>query len=659
VKVAVRVRPFVPREIDRGCVSILEKTPGEAQLEVTGDSNSKTENLFTFNNVFMPGDTQEMVYNDCVQPIIGKLFEGYNVTILAYGQTGSGKTYSMGTVFDGDMENSNMGIIPRALRDIFESIKKNQGDSIITVTCSFMELYQEVLFDLLANRPRHENVCDIREDGVKGIYISGLSEVPVADELEATKCLVKGGNCRSIGATAMNDVSSRSHAIFTVNITKTQLNGDGKTSAKFHLVDLAGSERSKKTQATGTRFKEGVKINQGLLALGNVISALGGGATGVNYISYRDSKLTRLLQDSLGGNSVTLMVACVSPADYNIEETLSTLRYADRAKKIKNKPVKNEDSHAAEVARLKKTIQDLRMQLMNTDPAKAFGKRTTLGTTSNECSEKCKTNVEQKNKELLEARQQLNTLILTIHDLNNLHVLEESFINDFITVYESFRDKVLKTCSAEFAMPDTNIFAEIREKADEIQTMIKKFKQQVQDADDSRDISTVPGGLSDVDQQKYTEFTQNQIAFITQINALERDMKIKQQLLDRKYQNVPIIDEDSDKTMIEYENTIKNLEKELEELRSSNANSAARRDFNATKVNMDRKHKIEKLEKDLVEVRKKCTSLEKTKKLADQDRKRIEDLRREIEEMKKARVQLLRQQSEYYLKCSSIFKLIL
>lgn len=203
---------------------------------------------------------------------------------------------------------------------------------------------------------------------------------------------MEGVEHRTVGATAMNDESSRSHAIFIVNLIINQTNGMSVTS-KFTLVDLAGSERSKKTKATGLRFKEGVKINKGLLSLGNVISALGGGqgTVGVKaHISYRDSKLTRLLQDSLGGNSVTLMIACVSPADYNVEETLSTLRYADNAKKIKNKPIKNQNSKDGEIAALKDKIQLLQLQLLD----KNYTRRSTEnGQCGNECLKKISSKV--------------------------------------------------------------------------------------------------------------------------------------------------------------------------------------------------------------------------------------------------------------------------
>lgn len=210
----------------------------------------------------------------------------------SFRQTGSGKTFTMGTVFEGDWTSPKVGIIPRALRDMFLKIN-DLSNVTTTVTCSFVELYQENLYDLLSGKSKDQSACEIREDSSKGIIINGLTELPVAgkakrfetaewlsrfnyfeiilDATEAAKYLMSGGENRSVGATAMNDVSSRSHAIFTVNLKIVDAD-DCSIKAKFHLVDLAGSERSKKTKATGTRFKEGVKINQGLLALGNVIS---------------------------------------------------------------------------------------------------------------------------------------------------------------------------------------------------------------------------------------------------------------------------------------------------------------------------------------------------------------------------------------------------
>lgn len=452
---------------------------------------------------------------------------------------------------------------------------------------------------------------------------------------------MQGGSHRSVGATAMNNVSSRSHAIFTVNF-KISSNDGSTMKAKFHLVDLAGSERSKKTKATGTRFKEGVKINQGLLALGNVISALGGGSATGGYISYRDSKLTRLLQDSLGGNSVTLMIACVSPADYNIEETLSTLRYADRAKKIENKPVKNQDSHDIEMQRLRDVVQDLRLKLHSNDGAGA-------------CGPICKRQKLDKDVENKLLHQQLSNLMTVINSFNSTHFTEETFYNELIVQFEKLRDLLNNTCPAEFATPGTKIFDEIKELTMATTKLIHEFRTQMSHDVIDEDFKYDDESLFDDEatNQKRAEYTTGQMEMMQQIKTLERNMQIKEDLLRRKNYTTPIFNDEAEKTMGEYQTTIMNLEKELDDMRAASNNSAVRRDTNTAKVNMDRKHKIEKLEKDLIELRKKCINLEKTKKLAEQDRKRIEDLKREIQEMKTYRVQLIRQQrsdSERYKK---------
>lgn len=470
---------------------------------------------------------------------------------------------------------------------------------------------------------------------------------------------MEGGENRTVGATAMNNVSSRSHAIFTVNLKIAS--HDGSTSkAKFHLVDLAGSERSKKTKATGKRFKEGVKINQGLLALGNVISALGGGqGTPGGYISYRDSKLTRLLQDSLGGNSVTLMIACVSPADYNIEETLSTLRYADRAKKIKNKPVKNLDSNEQEIGRLREIVKELQLKLLGSNGSGSG----TDKEKSTHCGNDCKQQKAEKDSENFKLRQQLSNLVTCVNGLQAMHVIEESFYNELVEKFQKLRDLLENTCPAEFTVPDTKIFEEIRALTLEVTDVIQKFRQQADATKTEEDFKFEESNLDDeASNQKMLEYTNLQMQALKEIKSLEREMKIKQvrklkellrscrsinffqDLLDRKNQNSPFLIEENDKMIGEFQATILGLEKELNELRSSSSSSSVRRDQNATKVNMDRKHKVEKLEKDLEDNRKKIANLEKVKKLAEVDKKRVEDLKKEIQEMRSARVALIRQQ---------------
>ncbi|PKY45979.1 kinesin-domain-containing protein, partial [Rhizophagus irregularis] len=303
---------------------------------------------FTFDYVFPSETEQEEVFHDCASPLIDKLVEGYNVTILAYGQSGSGKTYSMGTALDGpNIPPEHLGIVPRAITKLFADLSERKEKNPFyefDVYVSFLELYNEDLIDLLNPQSRENNKkgkCDlimIREDTNGQIYWTGVKEVQVSDPDELLSQLQKGSLCRTVASTDMNMVSSRSHAIFSSR----EKSLTSKVTSKFHFVDLAGSERLKRNNAVSDRAKEGIAINSGLLALGNVINALGDKSRKVTHIPYRDSKLTRLLQDSLGGNSQTLMLACVSPADSNFMETLNTLKYANRARNIKNKVSVNE-----------------------------------------------------------------------------------------------------------------------------------------------------------------------------------------------------------------------------------------------------------------------------------------------------------------------------
>uniref|UniRef100_A0A1I8H0F2 Kinesin-like protein n=1 Tax=Macrostomum lignano TaxID=282301 RepID=A0A1I8H0F2_9PLAT len=353
VRVAVRARPLVPRELEDGSQACLRFAPGQPQVSL-GDKS------FTFDYVFAPLCRQSAVYDECVSPLLDGVFRGINATVLAYGQTGSGKTYTMGTFSAemGDCTEEQLGIIPRVITDLFDGIaQRPQYESRVSV--SFLEIYNELIRDLL--NPHGGEPLGIREEPGRGIYIQGLTEQEVVSAQQISRCLADGADSRVVGQTAMNERSSRSHAIFTVHLSMQHRDvPEDALSAKFHLVDLAGSERAKKTQAEGERFREGININMGLSCLGNVISAL---CRHSSHVPYRDSKLTRLLQDSLGGNSRTLMIACVSPADTNFEETLNTLRYADRARQIKNKPVVNRDPQQAEILRLRETVRLLKSRL--------------------------------------------------------------------------------------------------------------------------------------------------------------------------------------------------------------------------------------------------------------------------------------------------------
>ncbi|KAI9284931.1 hypothetical protein BC943DRAFT_352770 [Umbelopsis sp. AD052] len=378
VRVALRVRPLTEKEQLSNCSECIAYIPDEPQVLIGTDKS------FTFDHVFPGQSTQESVYSDCAQPLLKKFTDGFNVTILAYGQTGSGKTYSMGTSFDNGIHREEQGIVPRFISDLYQQMeaqKSQSPDFQYQISVSFLELYNEDLIDLLNRQPNQRRrsalgmpppdsiEVSIREDVFGNIYWSGVREEPCADPEELLSLLQKGSLCRTTGSTDMNAVSSRSHAIFTVTLKQqspsTEENNQvSSLISKFHFVDLAGSERLKRTNAQGERAKEGISINSGLLALGNVISALGDESRRAAHVPYRDSKLTRLLQDSLGGNSQTLMLACISPADTNFMETLNTLKYANRARNIKNRVTINQEfaGSSIEVNQLRAQIARLKME---------------------------------------------------------------------------------------------------------------------------------------------------------------------------------------------------------------------------------------------------------------------------------------------------------
>uniref|UniRef100_A0A8C8IYX1 Kinesin motor domain-containing protein n=1 Tax=Oncorhynchus tshawytscha TaxID=74940 RepID=A0A8C8IYX1_ONCTS len=372
-----------------GCHICTFVTPGEPQVMLGKDK------AFTYDYVFDMDSCQDSIYADCTEKLIEGCFEGYNATIFAYGQTGSGKTYTMGTGFDVNIGEEELGIIPRAVTHLFRGIEqrqqaaKEQGRPMpeFKINAQFLELYNEEVLDLfdstrdLEARTQKSHI-KIHEDANGGIYTVGVTTRTVASEAEMMQCLKLGALCRTTASTQMNVQSSRSHAIFTIHLCQVRVchdnnetdnkvaNGNSEMeeyetlTAKFHFVDLAGSERLKRTGATGDRAKEGISINCGLLALGNVISALGDRSKRSTHVPYRDSKLTRLLQDSLGGNSQTMMIACISPSDRDFMETLNALKYANRARNIKNKVMVNQDKASQQISALRTEIARLQMELM-------------------------------------------------------------------------------------------------------------------------------------------------------------------------------------------------------------------------------------------------------------------------------------------------------
>lgn len=362
VKVVVRCRPMNEKEriakfervvsVDVKLGQIMVRNPREA-------SASDVPKVFTFDSVYDSNSKQLDLYDETFRPLVESVLLGFNGTIFAYGQTGTGKTYTMEGVRN---DPERRGVIPNSFEHIFTHISRSQNQQYL-VRASYLEIYQEEIRDLLSKDQSRR--LELRERPDTGVYVKDLSSFVTKSVREIEHVMNVGNQNRSVGATNMNEHSSRSHAIFVITVECSELGVDGENHirvGKLNLVDLAGSERQTKTGAQGERLKEATKINLSLSALGNVISALVDGRS--SHIPYRDSKLTRLLQDSLGGNARTVMVANIGPASYNVEETLTTLRYANRAKNIKNKPRVNEDPKDAllrefqeEIARLKEQLQ--------------------------------------------------------------------------------------------------------------------------------------------------------------------------------------------------------------------------------------------------------------------------------------------------------------
>ncbi|RLN70662.1 hypothetical protein BBJ28_00012392 [Nothophytophthora sp. Chile5] len=361
VRVMVRIRPMSNKEVQDGRQAAATANFDRAEVSVINPvaATSEPPKSFTFDAAFGVQSTQQQVYDTAATEIVEAVMEGYNGTIFAYGQTGAGKSHTMEGYGD------QPGIIPNSFKHIFDKVAISKNKRIL-VRASYLEIYNEEIRDLLSKDPKAG--LDLKENADSGVYVKGLTAQVVKDAAEIDHVMQTGKKNRSVGATLMNQTSSRSHSIFTIVVeclSEGSAGADGKDHVcvgKLNLVDLAGSERQSKTGATGDRLQEANKINLSLSALGNVISALVDGKS--KHIPYRDSKLTRLLQDSLGGNTKTVMIANCGPADYNYEETLTTLRYASRAKNIKNKPKINEDPKDAMIREFQEEIEALKAKLL-------------------------------------------------------------------------------------------------------------------------------------------------------------------------------------------------------------------------------------------------------------------------------------------------------
>uniref|UniRef100_A0AAY4CKE0 Kinesin motor domain-containing protein n=1 Tax=Denticeps clupeoides TaxID=299321 RepID=A0AAY4CKE0_9TELE len=478
-----RIRPQLAREKIEGCHICTFVTPGEPQVMLGKDK------AFTYDYVFDMDTHQDTIYTNCTEKLIEGCFEGYNATIFAYGQTGSGKTYTMGTGFDVSISTEECGIIPRAVAHIFRGIEqrreaaREQGLPMpeFKINAQFLELYNEEVLDLFDStrdiEARKKSNIKIHEDANGGIYTVGVTTRTVTSEAEMMQCLKLGALSRTTASTQMNVQSSRSHAIFTIHLCQVrvcasnsvrgsaavlpgqEMNEFETLTAKFHFVDLAGSERLKRTGATGDRAKEGISINCGLLALGNVISALGDKSKRSTHVPYRDSKLTRLLQDSLGGNSQTVMIACISPSDRDFMETLNTLKYANRARNIKNKVVVNQDRASQQISALRTEIARLQMELMEYKTGKRMVGEDGMESVNDMVHENAMLQTENNNlrvrvkamQETIDAQRARLTQLLSDQANQNLARMGEgneeigNMIQNYIKEIEELRAKLLES----------------------------------------------------------------------------------------------------------------------------------------------------------------------------------------------------------------------
>uniref|UniRef100_A0A8C8C2P2 Kinesin family member 4 n=1 Tax=Oncorhynchus tshawytscha TaxID=74940 RepID=A0A8C8C2P2_ONCTS len=640
VRVALRCRPLVAKEINEGCQTCLTFVPGEPQVVVG------TEKAFTYDFVFDPTTEQEEVFNSAVSPLLCGLFKGYHATVLAYGQTGSGKTFSMGGTYTSAQENEpTVGVIPRVVRMIFQEREKHT-DCEISLTVSYLEIYNEEILDLLCPSASKDkpSTINIREDPKEGIKIVGLTERQVMSAHEMVGCLELGNSARTVGSTAMNAASSRSHAIFT--ITLEQRRGADKSDnvvSKLHLVDLAGSERQKKTKAEGDRLKEGISINRGLLSLGNVISALGDESKkGTGFVPYRDSKLTRLLQDSLGGNSHTLMIACISPADSNIEETINTLRYADRARKIKNKPVVNVDPRTAEMKHLKQQVQELQVMLLHarggvspvlsgSEPAENMSK----------ILERTHTLQDENNKlsrALSEAAGQTALMLERI-------IMTDQANEKLQSKLEELRQHAACKVNLQRVM-ETLEDQELKENVEVIQNLQHVILQL---QDESAGLAATIEAAADKDSSEAftTQHALRQAQMSKELIELNNVLALKEEFVRKMCQN----DSHLEPMQTEHQNNIKSLQTSVGSLQKEKedliqALQSAKKDVNQAKLSEQRRKRLQELEAQITDMKKKLQEQSKLLKVKESSVRSVAKLNHEIQAMKTQRVQLMRQMKE-------------
>ncbi|CAD6242439.1 unnamed protein product [Miscanthus lutarioriparius] len=679
VKVAVNIRPLITVELQEGCTDCVTVTPGEPQLQIG-------PHVFTFDHVYgSSGPSSSLIFEQCVHPLIDALFNGYNATVLAYGQTGSGKTYTMGTDYSG--EGNCGGIIPQVMDTIFRKVDTSKDGSEILIRVSFIEIFKEDVFDLLdanqaavrldtgsmakASAPGRVPI-QIRETATGGITLAGVTEAEVKSKEEMASYLTRGSSSRATASTNMNRQSSRSHAIFTICVEQKRTSGTSDKSAssdydiissKFHLVDLAGSERAKRTGADGLRLKEGIHINKGLLALGNVISALGDekkrkeGA----FVPYRDSKLTRLLQDSLGGNSKTVMIACISPADINAEETINTLKYANRARNIQNKAVVNRDPATAEMQKLRSQLEQLQTELLFSRSGSAaleelqlLQKKVSLlelknSELNNELKER-ELSCEQLAERARAAQLERDQLMLKIESVRNGKSWDDIENADDDQDMDLLKGYISKIQQLESELMRQNFSNACRHGLNDQLAMERDIL--LNELGSGCEVGT-PDASSEVDEEeKEREHSSMQDQLDKELQELDKRLQQKEEEMKQfAKSDTSVLKQHYEKKLNELEQEKKALQKEIENLRHALTNISSSTDGNAQKLKENYLQKLNALESQVHELKKKQEAqqqLLRQKQKSDEAAKRLQE---DIQRIKSQKVQLqqkIKQESEQF-----------
>lgn len=673
VRVAVNIRPLVTSELLIGCTDCVTVVPGEPQVQIGS-------HVFTFDYVFGSGGyASSRIFDECVAPLVDALFQGYNGTVLAYGQTGSGKTYTMGTNYNGEEQTG--GVIPMVMNTIFSRAEAMKESTEFLIRVSFIEIFKEEVFDLLdqnaiafcktdgAAKPTGGPArvpIQIRETVHGGITLAGVTEAEVRTKEEMACFLLRGSVARATGSTKMNSQSSRSHAIFTISLEQKKLSncssgstnddGDDILCAKLHLVDLAGSERAKRTGADEMRLREGIHINKGLLALGNVISALGDDKKRKEgaHIPYRDSKLTRLLQDSLGGNSKTVMIACVSPADTNAEETLNTLKYANRARNIQNKAIVNRDPMAAQMQRMRSQIEQLQAELLYVrgDSGAPFeelqilkSKISLLEASNAELQKEVKERrirCEQLTQSAIDAQVERDRLILKIESSKNGRPWNEiDNSNQDLDLVKKYVSKI-QELEAELLHSQSSSNSKHGEPVDYLG---------LDYAEDSDIKSVDTNGEAEV-EEKELEHSSLQEKLDMELKELDKKLEQKEAEMKRfATVDTSVLKQHYEKKVHELELEKKVLQKEIESLHRNLSNISSNSDESAQKLKEDYLQKLNLLESQVAVLKKKQdaqSQLLRQKQKSDDAAKRLQD---EIHRIKTQKVQLqqkMKQESEQF-----------